>query len=84
MLILDVFNPRKIIPILSVSYELIVGDFDSDSYEENERYVLSGCLDSFPLKNISVITPIISGAQSDCKTLNGTPVLLSDFYRHLV
>lgn len=47
------FNPRKMIPILSVSYELVVGNFDSDSYEENERYVLSGCLDSFLLKKYS-------------------------------
>lgn len=47
------FNPRKIIPILNVSYELVVGNFDSDSYKENERYVLSGCLDSFLLKKYS-------------------------------
>lgn len=28
--------------------------------------------------------PIISGAHSDCKTLNAALVLLKDIYRHLV
>jgi len=44
-------NPRKTIPILSVSYELVTGNLDSDSSQANERYVLSGCMESFPLKS---------------------------------
>lgn len=43
-------DTRNTIPILSILYELVLGNFYFDSNQEDEKYVLSRWLYSFPLK----------------------------------